>query len=563
MILDYSTTLGLIGFDSFVRKTIVFETNTLIDIRIINCLNNYNLTAMKIVRGTGMLVACISFSCSVVNALQNTLFPDMISNINLITGSLAVDPTYNRFAFLEEGNGGIFKMFFIDTNNSVLKQVASANPLEDVFIPYSNFQGGSIAISPDNGMIITGVVTQVSLFSIAECVQPCSSCDPNDQNVCLECPSKEYQILNGKCIIPKLSCDLTCSTCFDDTPNSCLSCYEPLLWNSSLFTCTYRCPDNCMHCKGASPQDCVLCELGFAVNDGICSPCDPLCLQCSFSDIHVCSLCQSEQSILYKGECVLCHIEKDFEENKLWCSRGDNTTVFIDWEASVKPYINISMEDVPTIEISIAVIGHELTVTAEDMVRLFDVRLQRKDIITNVFRNTMLVQFKDSLRGQDLVEIEISLGEGDNLLSYSEGKSFRLVNRTRKIMYGAMNSTLFGNLDTIATAKPISAALQAMSFLSLTSTGCQANFGGSLISLIQIIEIYGKLFFTPSYFSPLMNISLSIFEKIGNGLKIDNDWIESNNKKSMTRNFFKLTDSYIRSNVLATIPVQALLYLVL
>ena len=561
-ILDYDSSLGLVGFVANIKKTFLFNETNLSTSGLLTCLNNYDLVAMKILKNTNYMIACMSSNCQIVNVAHDTLFADMVSGLNLVSYSLVVDPAASRFGYLDESKGGLVKMHFIDFNNSVIKTVFSAEGLQDTYLPYSNSQGGALDLCLETGMMVTGLANYASLFKVAACLQPCQTCDPNDPAQCLECPSDAYSLVNGTCVIPQLNCDSMCETCFDTNTSKCLTCASPLVWNSTTYTCTYPCPENCLSCEGKTKSDCTVCQLGFSAFQGLCQPCEINCLQCSIASGKICTLCQSETSVLSRGSCLVCNSEAEYLRQPYTCTEGDEETVFLDWDFKVKPQSNITSVDVPAVQISVILFNSTLELSADDIFRLFSTKLERKDIIKTTYTNIIIVQFKNSLKGQDLVEIEMSIAEKGNLITEREGIAYRLVNRTRKVLYGAANSTILGNLDIPGTAKPIAAIIQTASLLSLSSSCCSANVGGSLINFIQIIEIYGKLYYSPSYFSPLMNLSLYLVEKIGNGLKVSDSWVEDPIESKRSRYFFKLSDYSVNHHILGTIPIQVISYLV-
>lgn len=559
-LLDYDSSLGLIGYDSNNDKVIKFDPVGLGFITEFNSLRGFNFVAMKILGGTNFLILCTSSTCMVGNVILNTLYPATIDQMSIIDYALIVDPPRKRFALLDVGNGGQYLIYYLNTANLTIDQVDSGYPLQNLTFSYSGNSGGSICMSEDAQHMFTGIKNSANLFSLAQCVQPCLTCDTNNPAICLQCPDPNYILLNGACVLSQLNCDQSCSTCFGPSDSNCLTCGPSKVWNSSTYTCRYPCPNNCRDCQGLFTNDCVECEIGYAVVNGACSACKENCLICSFEGSYECHTCKSATSVLSDQECVLCANEDDFIKNQKICEEGDEKTVFIDWNFKAIPARKTDLDEALSVNLSVILINSTLSISANDVARLFSAKLERKDISLTSFNNMMIIKVHNPLKGQDLVQIEMTLGDEGNLLRESNQTFYRLVNRSRKVMYGAMNETILGNVDVSETSKPMAAMLQAASILSLSSTFCQTNVGGSLMSLIQIIEIYGKLFFTPSYFSPLMNISLNIIEKVGNGLEISDSWLKGARNPSKTRYFFKLTEYKMKPFILSSIPVQVILY---
>lgn len=563
-LIDYDPNFGLLGFDSGLERVSKFNENTLATQVELNSLRGFRFVTMKIVRNLNYLIACTSQSCIAANIQTNSLFPATVDNLNVLDYSLVVDSARTRYGFIDTSGNVSFSFFFLDLNNTRMTNISSGNNLQSNYTSYQTSYGGTICTSADSTLLFTGLANQATVFSLRACVQPCLICDTNNPSVCLACPTTgNYSLLNNTCLLQtNISCDSTCSICYGPASNQCLSCPDQRVWNSTTHTCTYACPSNCIQCLGSTTADCSVCAAGYGLINGACSPCKTDCMSCEFENRYSCSYCYSDTSVLFRTDCIKCNTEADFNLSSKICSVGDETTAFLDWNFKAYSDGKMSYDQSFAIYIKVTPIDSNMSVSYMDVFRLFLIKLERKDVKISKFNDTILVQSTTPLKGQSLVQIEMSLGNNGNLLRVEDGINYRFVNRTRSILFGAMNATIFGDMNVDKTAAPVASAIGAVRFLSLSGSFCQANVGSSLLNLIQVIEVYGKLYFTPSYFSPLLNISLKLIQRIGDSLQIDDSWLNDKVTKR-TRFFFKLSENRINSNILSSIPVQVFLYLVL
>ena len=138
------------------------------------------------------------------------------------------------------------------------------------------------------------------------CVACSSNCEACNVLGCQVCASG-YILVGGQC---NIICKYPCATCSPQNAEECLSCLAGFTLQSAENTCQSNsecdgpclvCPfgtvntgticasctvvgGNCARCSSANVSECVVCDKGFYLDEGVCTSCPEGVATCSSAD---------------------------------------------------------------------------------------------------------------------------------------------------------------------------------------------------------------------------------------------------------------------------------------
>ncbi|XP_078711101.1 uncharacterized protein LOC144931064 [Lampetra fluviatilis] len=192
--------------------------------------------------------------------------------------------------------------------------------------------------------------------SCVRCHPACATCRGASAADCTACVSSAYRLNNGHCDFscpPRhygdeeasacVPCHASCGDCSGPSPADCLSCPQGSVMLADERRCveggcpTYgyfpghddtclTCHRSCRSCSGGGAKDCLTCEWGAELQDGICypacsennffteegacKPCDESCLRCTGPVGHDCLECHPHLALnVSERRCLPCCLQ--------------------------------------------------------------------------------------------------------------------------------------------------------------------------------------------------------------------------------------------------------------
>ena len=572
----------LVGVDFKTTTTLIFDGTTLDAISIVSELSDLQILHLKTVFSGTMVLACTSTSCYSINLSTGSVWSDKTSKISMIKGGSQSLESENLFVAVGMENPAnlqytaVFSNFFISPpfttyfKSSLLVVNSSVTASSTLNVTLSA-NGQTALVSIDSAIHILKMQsppTNCNISTNTNGDQPSQICKVCMPNFALTPPPPFPP--GGLDTCQNIVCDTTCASCFGPSNDDCLSCNSPLELKGTI--CRYPCPTGCTKCAGLVQFDCEVCQSDLWLTSGQCVKCPAGCLECLTDSI--CTRCEGAGSSLWEGKCYNCSDADDFHRNSLICTTGFGAR-FVDWYANVEPVRESGKDTVKEVTITFQlpkVEGGVLSLSSQTVDKGFTLNSSRKLSLRYHRVNQILLIFSDSMLPGESVDLEFANTANHTLITTildppsKQIIEYRMILNRTKLRLTTPNDSLsndpFWNELNSNIVQASQGMLVGFSVLGMTKSFCGSNFGGSFIQMFQIVELFGKLYYTPVIFSSYTQLMLGLFQGMNNIISVSESSIITQPTTKETSYHFKLSRAATEKDLLRSNPVYAIIFVV-
>lgn len=577
-----STGSKLFGYDFQAKRVLQFDANSLDAVDIISALSDLAITSMKAAYLGDAILACTISSCYCIQASSGVVWTQKSNKLAMAEGGIYSNYGQGMLASIGLENSASAPGTKFATLGTYVISPTFQNLFQTTSIVVQNNvpNGTPIGVihSPNTKVVFAYVGQRISVYSMLEPPSNCniSSNVNGDQQtqVCLVC-SPNYSMIaapgqNATC--QNITCSSECATCFGPSSDDCLSCYTPKILKST--SCRYPCPPGCVSCKGLAPNDCEICQDGLHLYQGNCFKCPSNCFECSSNT--TCIKCNTSITTLSPATktCIPCWDPKDYKANQEVCRNGLNSR-FLPWTAKPNGTPELGKDSVKQVTVDFKLeddMNGQLTLSTLLLDKGMLLNTTKSLALRYHRTNQILLVVNNSMLPNDVMEISVLNKLEFNYITalYDPTEKqmieYRLAQNQQDMEYkvpanSLTNDPFWSSLNS-NLLQGSQGLLMGFSVFAITKSCCRTNMGGSFIQLFQIVELFGKLFYTPVVFSAYTELMLTMFHGMGNMLSIPEDSILSQRTKQSTRYLYKITRAADEKDILRSNPLYVLTFLV-
>ena len=216
--------------------------------------------------------------------------------------------------------------------------------------------------------------------------------------------------------------------------------------------------------------------------------------------------------------------------------------------------------------------GGILSLSSQIMDKGFNLNSSRKLSLRYHRTNQILLIFSDRLLPGDSVTVDFANTDNLTLITTlldppsKQVIEYRLIQNKSSLSVvvprdSVSNDPFWNNLNA-QIVQSSQGLLVGFSVLGITKSFCGSNFGGSFIQMFQIVELFGKLYYTPVIFSSYTQMMLGLFQGMNNIISVSDNSIISQPTTRETSYHYKLTRTNTEKDFLRSNPVYGIIFVV-
>ena len=486
-----------------------------------------------------IFIACDSLNCKGLDySTQSILWTSPLSSWGTSSVIIKAVQATNFFFLGTKGGEKIGYVQQVQFRNASSVRASQTGLMTDAISASNPVNGGFIAVLTTKNVVIMG--------KSSDCLQPCKTCSFDNDSFCLTCEDGFYSG-NSLC----LTCHSSCDLCSGSGELACTKCQTGFTWNETSLKCQnltssgpITIPPTDNNNSVSSPaQNCRELMMGFQQDRNNCIECFNHTIYLSETNT-----CTSQP---------ICYLE--------WTAK-------LSWK-SYKTILLVEFDVVPNDNCSMSYDKTTQSITQKESLNLlrfsFDIRVTgiKPELIS---RTSILLHLDRELKSTemkiDLAIDNLRVGKENNLMWNSSQGMGALVGNSINIRIPKPSSQeeqisesikKFGSLLTSISKVSIGAAVG----LAIFGTACSLNFGPAFMKIFQIIEVLGKFYFLPVYFSPVMDYFLQNIHDLSDLIVLRKDFFINEQKTQPNPFENKLTKLQQDRFILRSNPLQVIIFI--